>query len=152
MQVAAPGVSVYTTGVGDRYHFGRGTSFATPIVAGVAALMLSASPTLEVEELRRALTESATISIADTDGLGGIACGVGDGLRCVTVAESLPSRNSLSGDVDEDGRVGMADFLLLSANYNQSATSRQQGDLNEDGRVNFVDFLELARNFGKTRS
>lgn len=42
--VCAPGVSILTTFPSNQYIFVNGTSFAAPHVAGVAALILSASP------------------------------------------------------------------------------------------------------------
>jgi subtilisin family serine protease len=45
IDVAAPGTGIYTTCIG-RYCYGQGTSFASPQVAGLAALMLAANPGL----------------------------------------------------------------------------------------------------------
>lgn len=39
VDVAAPGVSIYSTSAGDNYHYSSGTSMATPHVAGLAALI-----------------------------------------------------------------------------------------------------------------
>jgi serine protease len=50
-----PGASTYTTGA----DYSVGTSFATPLVAGVAALMLSANPTLTPAQLRSRLQATA---------------------------------------------------------------------------------------------
>jgi len=46
VDLAAPGVSVYTTTVGGGYANASGTSFASPVVAATAALMLSANSKL----------------------------------------------------------------------------------------------------------
>jgi subtilisin family serine protease len=46
-------------GEDKRYYRSSGTSFAAPIVTGVASLMLSKEPDLSNEELRRMLTQSA---------------------------------------------------------------------------------------------
>jgi thermitase len=46
IDLAAPGVSIYTTTVGGGYSNANGTSFASPIVAATAALMMSANSKL----------------------------------------------------------------------------------------------------------
>lgn len=66
--VVAPGVSVYVATVkelaGDEmtYEFASGTSFSTPITAGVAALILSAHPELTPIQVRDALRNTASLS------------------------------------------------------------------------------------------
>lgn len=46
VDVAAPGVSIYTTNRGGGYSYASGTSFSSPITAAIIALMLSANPDL----------------------------------------------------------------------------------------------------------
>lgn len=46
VDVAAPGVSIYTTNRGGGYSYASGTSFSSPITAATIALMLSANPDL----------------------------------------------------------------------------------------------------------
>lgn len=57
--VVAPGVSVYSTTPGNTYQNFNGTSMATPHVAGVAALILSANPTLTAAQVTSLLTRTA---------------------------------------------------------------------------------------------
>ena len=72
VHLAAPGVKVYTTDIhgeggvvpklasGDNDYFKfNGTSASAPIVAGVAALVLSGNPGLTEQEVRDVLCDSA---------------------------------------------------------------------------------------------
>ncbi|BAZ26994.1 peptidase S8/S53 [Kalymmatonema gypsitolerans NIES-4073] len=60
--VTAPGVDVYSTLAGNQYVSYSGTSMASPHVAGVVALMLSANPTLTDAQVRQIVSETAVHS------------------------------------------------------------------------------------------
>src|SRR5687767_112931 len=51
--IAAPGVDILSTWLGNEYEEKSGTSMATPMVAGVAALVAANEPKLSVDELRK---------------------------------------------------------------------------------------------------
>ena len=55
----APGVQVYSTIPGNQYRASSGTSMASPVVAGVAALLRSYFPELSASEVRNILMKSA---------------------------------------------------------------------------------------------
>jgi subtilisin family serine protease len=59
VDVAAPGVGIYSTTRGGSYASVSGTSFASPIVAGVYALMKAANGSLAPSTLDKALTSTA---------------------------------------------------------------------------------------------
>ncbi len=62
VDVVAPGVSIYSTTLanrGDGYDYGNGTSFASPYVSGVAALIFSARPDLTAWDVREIIMRSA---------------------------------------------------------------------------------------------
>jgi len=56
--IAAPGVDILSTWLGDEYEEKSGTSMATPVVAGVAALVAAHDPKITVDELRTRLLSS----------------------------------------------------------------------------------------------
>jgi subtilisin family serine protease len=58
--ISAPGSYIYTTTMGGGYAQGIGTSFASPIVAGTVALMMSANPGLANTKIESLLYASAT--------------------------------------------------------------------------------------------
>lgn len=66
IDIAAPGVNIFTTANGGGYGAPSGTSFASPIVAGVVALMTSANPNLTPDEIQNIL-----FSTAEDRGLAG---------------------------------------------------------------------------------
>ena len=57
VQLAAPGVGIYSTYPGNSYTYLSGTSMATPEVAGVAALAWSVAPNATVAQIRSAILQ-----------------------------------------------------------------------------------------------
>jgi subtilisin family serine protease len=58
-EVAAPGVNILSCHFNDGFSAGDGTSFAAPIVAGIAGLMFSINPALTNVEARQILRDTA---------------------------------------------------------------------------------------------
>ena len=59
VSLAAPGSGIYTTGMGGTYKSVNGTSFASPVAAGVAALMMSARPDLGPDTIQSLMYQTA---------------------------------------------------------------------------------------------
>jgi subtilisin family serine protease len=59
VDLTAPGVLIRTTARGGGYQSVAGTSFSSPVVAGVAALVISANPTLTGSQVQEILKKSA---------------------------------------------------------------------------------------------
>jgi subtilisin family serine protease len=55
--LVAPGAAVYSSVMTGGYEAWHGTSMATPIVSGVAAIILEEDPNISVDDLREALLE-----------------------------------------------------------------------------------------------
>ena len=59
VDVAAPGMCNISTGLEGRYAVGDGTSFATPLVAGGAALLMSQNPNMTPAQVRDRIIANA---------------------------------------------------------------------------------------------
>lgn len=64
VMVAAPGVDILSTWLGNEYEEKSGTSMATPVVSGVAALILANNPRMSVDDLHKRLMDSTDPIIA----------------------------------------------------------------------------------------
>lgn len=66
--VAAPGTAIWTTNRSGSYSQWQGTSFASPVVAGVVALMMSANPALSSAQIESLLYSTAVdLGVAGRD-------------------------------------------------------------------------------------
>jgi Subtilase family/PASTA domain len=120
IQLAAPGTYIYSTNQVGSYSFGSGTSFSTPFVSGVAALLLSLPPDLDVVALKHALV--GTYSQESTP-YTGCPCGYQGG----GAVEQLPAFDGL---LSAGGRLDAcraipgcgADFAVVVAPTGRSVT------------------------------
>lgn len=93
VDLTAPGTNIRTTANGGTYVSTAGTSLSAPIVAGVAALVLSANPGLTPTEVQNILKQSA-------DDLGGsgwdtsFGWGRVNAARAVALAGGVPIDNT----------------------------------------------------------
>lgn len=62
VDVAAPGDSIYSTVLNNKYAMYSGTSMATPVVAGIAAQIWSHYPSLKYNNIKEIIMNSATYS------------------------------------------------------------------------------------------
>jgi subtilisin family serine protease len=60
VDVFAPGVDIYSAVAGGKYKRESGTSMASPVVAGVAAFLMSYYPTLTAADVKRIIVTSAS--------------------------------------------------------------------------------------------
>ncbi len=60
VDVFAPGKDIYSTVPGSKYENNSGTSMASPVVAGVAAVLKSYFPKLTYADVKRIIVQSAT--------------------------------------------------------------------------------------------
>ena len=89
--------------------------------------------------------------VGDCNGDGSLDA---DDLTCVSdIAERdavLESLGSLPGDLDGNGSVEFADFLVLSGNFGSDLTAYTEGNIDLMDGIAFADFLILSSNFGQT--
>lgn len=149
----APGHSIETT---DRtgadgynstdYHLISGTSFASPYTAGVAALVLSMTPSLTASEV-----ESILRTTARDLGAPGYDTTFGNGLvqahDAVVEAFNMTPPGPCVADITGDGAVNTADLGGLIGLF---GTSDPFGDINGDGLVDTADLGLLIAEFGRT--
>ena len=92
VQVDAPGVSIYSTHLRGGYGRLSGTSMASPHVAGVAALTLSANPGLTSREVRDLLATGTVGRSAGSDAIGNVSASY-------SVAYAAAGLSSVGGSV-----------------------------------------------------
>ena len=73
VDIFAPGENIYSTFNGE-YGIGSGTSMAAPVVAGVAALLLSAHPELTAQELKAVILSSVDVVYDGNNNVFGDLC------------------------------------------------------------------------------
>jgi len=93
VDLSAPGVLIRTTALGGGYQSVAGTSFSAPIVAGVAALVMSANPTLTATQVQDILKQSA-------DDLGATGWDSSYGWGRVNAARAVALAGGGGGTVD----------------------------------------------------
>ena len=59
VDIFAPGVDIYSTMPDNKYEFQEGTSMASPVVAGAAALIMAYYPELTTKQVRQILMENS---------------------------------------------------------------------------------------------
>ncbi len=97
VELAAPGVSVYSTTMGGGYGNNDGTSMASPHVTGVAAQVWALDPSMTNVDVRNALTSTAhDLGVSGRDtwyGYGLVCSPAAAGLTLALDAECWPDRD-----------------------------------------------------------
>jgi hypothetical protein len=148
-EVLARGVLSQTVhpDIDNAYQGVNGASFATPTTAGAVACVVQAHPDWTVDQMRWALIHTADYYIAHGtfDPLYIRGYGIVDALAA---AGNTPPR---PGDLDEDGVVGVLDFLILLAHWGpcpEPCPPHCLGDVDTDCSVSVTDFLILLAHWG----
>jgi len=93
VDVAAPGVSIYSTKAGDSYQYLQGTSMATPHVSGLAALIWAENPGFTYGDIRDRILDGVDV----VSGLAGLILNAGriNANNSINLPASVPDNPSL---------------------------------------------------------
>jgi subtilisin family serine protease len=139
--IVAQGVGVFSASASGYsfYNYVNGTSMATPIAAGVAALLLSAHPYLKNTQVRNILLESAgNFSSPNNE--------IGYGLVSAADAISYPNLNNVN-DVNELNKIFInengVNTSSVKLNYTVNGKDYTSQDMLFDGVMRFTAELPV---------
>lgn len=154
MDICAPGTHIiaaanssneYTaTAVGS--HQFTGTSAATPLVSGLAALILSAHPSYGAQQVRDIL-EDTSVDL----GTSGADEQYGKGRIDMAVALDAGIPGVKQGDTNDDGSVNAADLTEIQNRFGARTGDGNflaRVDCNGDGVIDELDVFVVGRKFG----
>ncbi len=114
-----------TTPGADSYAYYQGTSMATPHVAGVAALMLSAKPTATPDEIKAALQSSARAFPATCSQCGS---GILDAAAAVAAINGTTTPPTTVNETESNNTIATANTVASAATVNGSISSTSDTD------------------------
>lgn len=128
VEVAAPGVRIFSTYLGNEYAYSSGTSMATPYVAGMLALMKQAYPRLSNKELRNLLIKHATdLGPAGRDSSYGYGAIQASSFTLPIIAEADKPTALKSSVSSLTGAVGAVRQVTVSAAYKDGSVQDVTG-------------------------
>ncbi|MFK7883543.1 MAG: S8 family serine peptidase [Phycisphaerales bacterium] len=113
LDIVAPGASVRSTRIGGGYGGGSGTSYASPMAAGVAAMIFSANPELSPDD-----TQDVLMNSNDDLGSAGYDIFYGNGrvntFKAVTNAQAYTPRLILPFEQDFESATWQDQFVATT--------------------------------------
>lgn len=114
VDIAAPGVGIFTTAFGNLYTSTQGTSFSSPIAAGAAALVMDKFPSYtpqQIAEQLRVTSNSTDLYAANPTFLGKMGFGILDVYSALTkvspsIRAAQPRLLNASGSPAQPGQTG----------------------------------------------
>jgi hypothetical protein len=165
VDVYAPGVSVYTTEAGNRYKKATGTSFSSPMTAGIAALLLSYRPDYTHKQLWHQIRSSSDNVVNPDD--RGRYYGRANAYNALNenklpgieaISAKLIGESSLTDYSEYELEVTVTNYLFNANNVvvdlesqgeflDLSETNLKLGSINTDDEITFkLDVRLLANN------
>jgi len=127
---------------------GSGTSYASPLVAGTAALILEAHPGWTPFQVLDALRSTASQASSPDNAVGWGIVNAGGAV--------FDSGQPASPDLSGDGAVGEADLLLFLRDWDVTRSTNEspfgpslRSDLNLDSRIDGRDLFEFSTGWGE---
>lgn len=140
--LSADAATVTALKLQDGHHTIRdGTSFATPHVAGAAALLIEFDPILDATQLRNQLTQGA-LSDEFTGSTPNDVWGFGklDAFSAIRIGLVI-------GDANQDGRVDVGDLVtivnFILGRVEFTVTQKLVAEKQVDGEINIADVVAL---------
>jgi len=137
------GLNLNGSGPAD-YFLMQGTSMASPMAAGAAALLLQAHPELEGNPATTRDRLQQTASMADS--LDYIS-----GYGILDIDQAINSDLVRKGDFTGDGHIDIFDFVHFAIAYGSKSGDPNYnpvGDFNNDGHIDIFDFVLFAQVYG----
>jgi subtilisin family serine protease len=138
VDLAAPGVSIYSTLPGNKFATYSGTSMATPYVSGVAALCWAADPSATVAEVRNALLQGV-------DPLAAMSGKVASGGRL----DAYKTLELIEADVPQGPTLTSLTTSASSVSAGATVTLTARGLTAPSGNVAAVYFYRDTNNNGQ---
>jgi len=125
VDITAPGVDIVTTYPNNKYVYYSGTSFSSPLAAGIAALMVAANPNITVSELENGIFSTA-VDIGESGDDNVFGHGLINAEAAVNYASNITSNNV---------PIAVIDGVASSYNINETITFSCLGSSDPDGTV-----------------
>lgn len=118
-------------------------------VVDLDGILLTINPLGEV-------TDGSSFRIVEADSVVGTPIIATDGWTfdaatgSITFGDAIGCDPNTMGDLDGNGMVDFADFIILSTSFGQASSSHLTGDIDCNGMVDFADFVMMSVNFGRS--
>ncbi len=142
VDICAPGTGIYAPCTDNLYGWWDGTSFATPFISGLVALMHSVNPHLDWVDIHNIIRQTAT----DVDSLNPDYAGLlGGGLVNMTEAldKAVPF---IGGDANRDRELNIFDVTYIIGYLYQGDLAPLPvavADVDLDGTINIFDIVYM---------